>query len=139
MCHPVAPIPKGKKGEDEQLTICQLELVSSVISAVAGTYVREVLGLTSSDIKMLFYTDSKVTLFRIHKGPSDYYQWIANWLKLIQTKNQPDDWRWIPTDQNPADLGSRGVTLIYLNNSSLWLKGPEFLVDKHYDFDKYKK
>ena len=58
---------------------------------------------------------------------------------MIQNKTQPDDWRWIPTDQNPADLGSRGVTLTYLNNSSLWLKGPEFLVDKYYDFDKYKK
>lgn len=104
---------------------------------MAGTYVREALGLT--DTKILYYTDLKVTFFRIHKGPSDYLQWVANRLKVIRKKTLPDDWSWIPTDKNPADLGSRGVILTYLKNSSLLSKGPEFLVDKYYDFDKYKK
>ena len=41
--------------------------------------------------------------------------------------SKADQWRWTPTDSQPADLGSRGLTAKELAASRLWKKGPEFL------------
>ena len=42
----------------------------------------------------------------------------------IVNSSRIDEWRHVPTDQNPADLGSRGGPVQY---SSLWWNGPEWL------------
>ena len=39
------------------------------------------------------------------------------------------NWRYCPTDSNPADLISRGTTAAKFNKCDLWMKGPEWLVD----------
>lgn len=44
-------------------------------------------------------------------------------------KLTPDiEWRYCPTDQNPADLQTRGLTATQLKSSTLWKKGPAWLV-----------
>ena len=34
-------------------------------------------------------------------------------------------WRYVPTDQNPSDLGTRGISIVKLNE--FWFKGPNWL------------
>ena len=36
-------------------------------------------------------------------------------------------WRQVPTNVNPADQGTRGLTVDELANTSQWWNGPEFL------------
>uniref|UniRef100_A0A914DB81 Uncharacterized protein n=1 Tax=Acrobeloides nanus TaxID=290746 RepID=A0A914DB81_9BILA len=38
-----------------------------------------------------------------------------------------NQYRYVPTKYNPADLGTRGTTLAELNDCRLWHKGPEWL------------
>lgn len=40
--------------------------------------------------------------------------------------DQPDQWRHVTTDQNPADLGTRSFDAQELPQS-MWLRGPAFL------------
>ena len=49
---------------------------------------------------------------------------------------EPAEWQHVPTDQNPADLCTRGTTPKELSDCVLWWNGPEWLLD---DRDKWPK
>ena len=53
---------------------------------------------------------------------------VANRLELIHTLSTPQQWRYVPTDLNPADIGSRGVSPDKTDLADMWLHGPPFLV-----------
>ncbi len=46
---------------------------------------------------------------------------------LNQKSTSVEDWRWIPGEQNIADLTTRGATPEDLKENSVWQNGPEFL------------
>ncbi len=71
------------------------------------------------------WLDSTVALHWI-RGAGDYKQFVANRVRKIQSHPQIQ-WRHIPTQENPADLGSRGGEV---KNNKLWWDGPEWLSDK---------
>lgn len=45
---------------------------------------------------------------------------------MIQDASEPEQWRYIETSTNPADLATRGITVKALLESN-WLCGPHFL------------
>ena len=58
------------------------------------------------------------------KGEGEYKQFVANRVAKIQAV-EGVTWHYVPTDTNPADIGSRGGQL-----TKLWLKGPPWLQDR---------
>ena len=62
------------------------------------------------------------------RNPSHTYKpSVANRMGEIQRLTNPDQWKYVPTKQNPADIASRGISVSKLACGSLWLNGPEFL------------
>lgn len=55
---------------------------------------------------------------------------MANRIAGIQAKTDPNDWWWVSTSGNPADMTTRSCHPNYLHTYSLWQKGPDFLADK---------
>lgn len=55
-----------------------------------------------------------------------FYVYVHNRVQRIRQSSKPEQWIYVPTELNPADHTSRGVTASKLNESS-WLKGPQFL------------
>lgn len=111
----------AKKG----LTIPRLELVSAhmaanlvenVKNALEGQPVRSVHG----------WLDSTVALHWIRGEGSAYKQFVANRVNKIKDKAYIQ-WRHVGTDQNPADIGTRGCQADKL--SELWFRGPEWLTE----------
>ena len=45
----------------------------------------------------------------------------------IQTSTIPMIWRYVPTESNPADAATRGITVDELKNLKRWWKGPDWL------------
>jgi hypothetical protein len=41
--------------------------------------------------------------------------------------SNPEQWRYVQTDVNPADLASRGFTASGLMDNYMWWTGPEYL------------
>ena len=39
-------------------------------------------------------------------------------------------WNYVPTDSNPADLQTRGITAVQFKESSLWINGPTWINDE---------
>ena len=104
------------------VTIPRLELVSGQMAVNPIINVREALeGLTLAT-KDHFWLDSSVALHWIaDKG--EYRQFVQNSVSRIQS--HPNLlWRHVPSTDNPADLGSRGGSVV---GTELWWDGPAWL------------
>lgn len=55
---------------------------------------------------------------------------VANRVAVIHQNSDVKQWRYVPTKDNPADDGSRGITAANLLYKSTWLHGPTFLKGK---------
>ena len=52
---------------------------------------------------------------------------MANRVGEIQASTNPEQWRYVATKQNPADLLTRGLIVSTLSEQERWWKGPSFL------------
>ena len=57
----------------------------------------------------------------------NFKPYVSNRIGEIQTNGKPEQWRYVPTQLNPADCVTRGLTAVELLNKSTWLNGLEFL------------
>ena len=72
------------------------------------------------------WLDSTVALHWI-RGGGEFKQFVANRVHKIQEKDFIK-WRHIPSQENPADFGSRGGNVRDANR--LWWEGPKWLATK---------
>ena len=102
------------------LTIPRLELIGAHMAANLLTNVRE--ALQDQPVSATYgWSDSTVVLHWL-KGGGQYRQFVTNRVTKI---NQHDvEWRHVPTDQNPADLASRGSSI---STSQMWSHGSTWL------------
>ena len=54
---------------------------------------------------------------------------------MIREETPVQNWHHVPTDQNPADILSRGAKAINLVNNDLWWHGPKFLKTENWPHD----
>lgn len=109
----------------KQLTIPRLELCAALLAAqVARTLESE---LTTMIHGITLWTDSVLVLQYIRNPSQRFKTYVANRVTSIQRLTQPDQWRHVPTHQNPADDASRGLTAAELLADCRWKDGPAFL------------
>ena len=78
--------------------------------------------------KVHFWSDSINALSWIKAPRRDLNQLSARQSAKIREITDPFQWRYVPTDQNPADLVTRGMDPQKLAACKLWWEGPEYLV-----------
>ena len=108
------------------LTIPRLELLSARILSVLVDTVRDAL---SSQLKIdcvRYWVDSKTALYWIFNN-GEWKQWVQFRVREILRLSKKEEWGHVGGKDNPADLGSRGVTASQLENSELWWNGPQWL------------
>ena len=109
----------------KNLTIPRLELVSAHMATNLVHNVRE--ALVGFPMNQVFgWLDSTVALHWI-RGGGDFKQFVGNRVRKIQEKDYIQ-WNHVPTQENPADLGSRGGKVS--ETDRLWWEGPEWLTTK---------
>lgn len=97
---------------------------------IASTYVANIKeGMETPDIETEYYTDSMDTWWWIKsKSTTVWKVYIHNCLKTIYQHTSVDQWYYVPTDLNPADLATRFTTARdFYERKDFWLKGPDFL------------
>ncbi|KRZ23770.1 hypothetical protein T4B_3695 [Trichinella pseudospiralis] len=93
--------------------------------SLPSTYVKREADLP---IRSCFYwSDISVALCWIRSDAQRWKPFVANRVRKIQEVTSPDWWRHFPTQDNPADLASRGCPLSKLAAGSLWDTGPMWL------------
>ncbi len=78
-------------------------------------------------IRVTHWTDSTTVLYWIHDDSKRFQKFVHNKLINIRQATTLEEWRYVPTKENPADLPSRGTHLSSLVEDELWFYGPKFL------------
>ena len=100
-----------------------MELVSAHMASSLVDNVRQT--LEDFSIKQVFgWLDSTVALHWI-RGSGEFKQFVGNRVRKIREKDYIK-WRHVPSQDTPADLGSRGGHVDSAN--CLWWKGSDWLV-----------
>lgn len=115
---------KARLAPQPALTIPRLELCAAVLAVEIAEVIAEEIDHQLDSIS--FYTDSKVILGYIHNQSRRFYVYVNNRVQRIRESTTPEQWNYVPTDQNPADHGSRSVLASKLQSTS-WFTGPPFL------------
>ena len=106
------------------LTIPRRELVSGHMAVNLLSNVQDALqGFPVTSLHC--WLDSSVALYWI-LGGGDYKQFVANRVRKIREHVEVIWWH-VPTEDNPADLASRGG--LVSKENQLWWSGPEWLSD----------
>ena len=106
----------------KNLSIPRLELVSAHMSANLAQNIKT--SLSKLNLRKFYcWTDSTVVLHWL-KDNGEYKIFVSNRVAKIREKNYIE-WKYTPTKQNPADLGSRGCDLSKIKSD--WLSGPAWL------------
>lgn len=118
---------KSRVAPLRRLSVPRLELQAAVLLADLMAATKKALSPFRSDFTTLAWSDSTVALAWIKSCPSRWQTFVANRVSHIQEHIAPDCWRHVPTGENPADLGSRGLLPGDIVGRELWWSGPSWL------------
>lgn len=116
---------KTKLAPLQSRSIAQLELCAATLLVKTLLHVKNSIDRKIDNI--FCFSDSKNVLAWIAKVPSSWTVFIANRVSYIQTTLTEARWGYVRSEENPADLNSRGISAEDLQKSNLWWHGPEFL------------
>ena len=79
-----------------------------------------------TELRIKFYTDSRVVLGYIHNTTRRFHMHVANRVTRIRKSTTPSQWHYVRTDLNPADHATRIMPPAQLHLTN-WFSDPKFL------------
>ncbi|XP_062703000.1 uncharacterized protein LOC134285705 [Aedes albopictus] len=107
------------------LSIPRLELQAALIGARLAQTVSK--AITIPITCRVYWSDSQDVLFWIKSDHRRYSQFVAFRVSEILDTTEMCEWRYVPTNQNVADDGTKWKGPPDLSSKSRWFIGPQFL------------
>lgn len=107
------------------MTIPRLELCAIELGCKLLQKIREIPRLSIGEV--FLWTDSTITLYWLRKPVKELKTFVANRVSRILNVIECGQARHIQSEQNPADLLSRGMKTRALIDNVLWWNGPDVL------------
>ncbi len=109
-----------------KLELCGADTLSETMEAVQKAINIPII------VKIYCWTDSTITLSWITSHSRKWKTFVANRVSSIQSRVAPENWYHVKSEENPADLPSRGISAASLKDSTLWWNGPAWLTTDNY-------
>ncbi|XP_070144165.1 uncharacterized protein [Drosophila kikkawai] len=107
------------------ISIPRLELCGAVLlTELAASVISE---LPPKAYEIFYWTDSTIVLAWLGKPACTWTTFVANRVAKIEQRTNESKWGHVRSEDNPADLASRGVSPQELKDSTLWWHGPAWL------------
>ena len=120
-------IGKTKLTPLKPLTTPRLELCAATISVKFDNVLRKELHLPHELQPSIFWTDSTTVLCYINNETKVFHTFVSNRIQQIRNSSNPSQWRYVSSEQNPADDPSRGLSIDEFLRRDRWKLGPDFL------------
>ena len=117
---------KSRVAPLKELTLPQLELMAALIGARLASFVSRALKPRYPNLKVKLWSDSEIVLHWLHSN-KQLKPFIGNRTREIKSLFPVSRWSHCPTNDNPADLLTRGISATELHASILWKHGPHWL------------
>ena len=75
----------------------------------------------------VYWVDSQIVLWYLNRSDQRFQTYVANRVAKIMDHSEVTQWRYVPSEENPGDDTSRGLTATDLLKLDRWVHGPEFL------------
>ena len=121
---PIVPLSKSRVAPLKRMTVPRLELAAATVAVRLNAVITRELEIPIDQVT--FWTDSTTVLRYLNNVTARYQIYVANRLAIIKDESSPSQWRFVRSEENPADDASRGVKAGKLNKER-WINGPEFL------------
>lgn len=116
---------KSRVAPTKTVSIPRLELLAAELLSNLVQCIMEACELKNAEYYL--WTDSMIVLHWIRKLPCDMNTFVANRVATIQTVTKVGAWAHVRSEDNPADLLSRGMTIPDFVNCAKWFHGPDWL------------
>ena len=116
---------KSRVAPLKALSIPRMELMAAVLGV---QLLQSVAGAIGENVQQaVYWSDSMDVLYWIHSPSRNFKPFVSHRVGEIQSIARPDQWFYVPTKSNPADVVSRGASVANLVDNALWWEGPGFL------------
>lgn len=116
---------KAKVVPIKPLSVPRIELQAALIGArLMKTITQE---KTTQPDEIFIWSDSRTVLHWVRNNASRYSVYVSHRLGEIAELTQTQQWRWVPTKENPADDATRGDEHRTITSNDRWYSGPDFL------------
>lgn len=102
------------------MSVPRLELMGAVLGLKVTEEISMAFSTPLNHTHTLFWSDSSDLLWRLRIPRRRFKSFVANRVAEIQASTSSEQWRYIPTDKNPADFATRSMTATELANSDAW-------------------
>ena len=127
---------KSRLAPLKAVSIHRLDLLGALVRVRLTRQVCSTLKIPTNGVT--YWVDSMNVGYWIQGQSREYKPFIAHCVREIHEFSAPNQWHYVPTDVNPADLGTRGLTVEELASADLWWNGPKFLKKSRQDWPECK-